>query len=486
MREAGLRLVDRVVDDLEGHVVQAATVVGIADIHARAFAHRVQAAQNGDRGGIVILPGSETSVIGRRGRRYRACRGITPWGVGRLQNIGALRAKEASTPCPEPFNRPRARQRSKRLLLLFFRKNRPSAPLPVLTNAARPDAKAKTPPHPSPSGKPALPAPQAPPQSASRRGRSRCTAGSSSSSSGAIPRASAISAACARTTPISIALLLARCWRTTRRARCRHPSAACPPGGRPACWCRPPHVRAAARCQFEPAQPVLHRQSGLARGQPRRPPGRARASLARGKLAEAAGAAFSRATKPARAADTATAWRATASSSPLSQAASGRAPASRAPARTRRRSASAVSWAATSRAWPGSSAHTRRSRKRRRPAAPSANSVSICGVSQITAMRAASSAWLRGSAPSSRNTRRSPPPAGSPVPMSVCAAPSLSRPATAQVPGPSCRAISDSRERPKPRPGLSRDIASSRLVLPEPFGPVITAIRPAGRQVSAA
>ena len=46
---AGERFVDGVVDDLVDHVVQARAVVGVADIHARTFAHRVEAAQNLDR-----------------------------------------------------------------------------------------------------------------------------------------------------------------------------------------------------------------------------------------------------------------------------------------------------------------------------------------------------------------------------------------------------------------------------------------------------
>ena len=46
---AGQRLVDRVVDDLVDHVVEAGAVVGVADIHARPLAHRVEAAQDLDR-----------------------------------------------------------------------------------------------------------------------------------------------------------------------------------------------------------------------------------------------------------------------------------------------------------------------------------------------------------------------------------------------------------------------------------------------------
>ena len=39
---AGQRLVDRVVDDLEDHVVQAGAVIGVADVHAGALAHRIK------------------------------------------------------------------------------------------------------------------------------------------------------------------------------------------------------------------------------------------------------------------------------------------------------------------------------------------------------------------------------------------------------------------------------------------------------------
>ena len=41
-REPGLRLVDRVVHDLPHHVVQAGEVVGVADVHPGALAHRVR------------------------------------------------------------------------------------------------------------------------------------------------------------------------------------------------------------------------------------------------------------------------------------------------------------------------------------------------------------------------------------------------------------------------------------------------------------
>jgi len=40
---AGQGLVDRVVDDLENHVVQAGPIVGVTDVHSRPFAHCLEA-----------------------------------------------------------------------------------------------------------------------------------------------------------------------------------------------------------------------------------------------------------------------------------------------------------------------------------------------------------------------------------------------------------------------------------------------------------
>ena len=54
-RMAGQRLVDRVVDDLVDHVVEARAVVGVADVHARALAHRVEAAEHLDRASAVVV-----------------------------------------------------------------------------------------------------------------------------------------------------------------------------------------------------------------------------------------------------------------------------------------------------------------------------------------------------------------------------------------------------------------------------------------------
>ncbi len=47
------RFVDRVVDDLVDHVMQAGTVIGIADIHARPLAHRVEPVQHLDRALVI-------------------------------------------------------------------------------------------------------------------------------------------------------------------------------------------------------------------------------------------------------------------------------------------------------------------------------------------------------------------------------------------------------------------------------------------------
>ena len=50
----GKRLVDGVVDDFIDHVVQAGTVIGIADIHAGPFAHGIKALEDLDRIGSIF------------------------------------------------------------------------------------------------------------------------------------------------------------------------------------------------------------------------------------------------------------------------------------------------------------------------------------------------------------------------------------------------------------------------------------------------
>jgi hypothetical protein len=47
------RLVDRVVDDLENHVMKARAVIGVADVHAGPFADGLEALQHLDFGGVV-------------------------------------------------------------------------------------------------------------------------------------------------------------------------------------------------------------------------------------------------------------------------------------------------------------------------------------------------------------------------------------------------------------------------------------------------
>ena len=61
----GERFVDCIVRNLENHVVQPRTVVGIADIHAGAFAHGIEALQHLDAvGTIFILVGVSGAVAG--------------------------------------------------------------------------------------------------------------------------------------------------------------------------------------------------------------------------------------------------------------------------------------------------------------------------------------------------------------------------------------------------------------------------------------
>ncbi len=52
---SGQGFVDRVVDHLEYHVVQAAAVIGVANVHAGTFAYGIQPFQHFDAGGVVRL-----------------------------------------------------------------------------------------------------------------------------------------------------------------------------------------------------------------------------------------------------------------------------------------------------------------------------------------------------------------------------------------------------------------------------------------------
>ena len=77
---AGQRLVDRVVDDLVDHVVQAGAVIGVADIHARPLAHGVEPAQHLDRlliVGCVFAVGMGGAIAVRR--CARSPRHERPW-----------------------------------------------------------------------------------------------------------------------------------------------------------------------------------------------------------------------------------------------------------------------------------------------------------------------------------------------------------------------------------------------------------------------
>src|SRR5262249_42721928 len=64
---AGQVLVDRVVDHLVDEVVQSAAVIGVADVHARALAHTLQALEDADRAGVVAGVAIVAVVTGIRG-----------------------------------------------------------------------------------------------------------------------------------------------------------------------------------------------------------------------------------------------------------------------------------------------------------------------------------------------------------------------------------------------------------------------------------
>ena len=308
-----------------------------------------------------------------------------------------------------------------------------------------------------------------------RRSGSRCTAGSSSSSSGAKPRAAAISAA----------------WPGPRRP-------AAPSAGR--CWPARPavplgrvgeHHVGAVRAQRGGAgrgvagaaggqlgaQPVLHRQRravarrsaiGQASADAARPGRRRRRRRQRrvqpGHQRRARGGGGDRVARHGV----------------LQAGQPGGVRAARRASR-RLRCAMAVSWAATSRAWPGSSAQTRRSRKRRRPDSAlleqpvhlrgQPDRGDACGHLRLAARRRRRPGGRRGD-PAGAVRRR----AGADVesrPSGVA-----NRPATAQ------RRAARGPRRPGRRcapragrgPGPSSEIASSRLVLPLPFGPNSTLI----------
>jgi hypothetical protein len=67
---AGQRFVDRVIDDLVDHVVQAAAIVGVADVHARPLAHGIEAFQNPDRFSAVFDGNGKLSIGNRLPGRF--------------------------------------------------------------------------------------------------------------------------------------------------------------------------------------------------------------------------------------------------------------------------------------------------------------------------------------------------------------------------------------------------------------------------------
>ena len=74
--EAGERLVDGVVDDLVDHVVQARAVIGVADVHARPLAHRLQALQDLDALFVVTVAAGSTALgAGVSGRLFSPAAG---------------------------------------------------------------------------------------------------------------------------------------------------------------------------------------------------------------------------------------------------------------------------------------------------------------------------------------------------------------------------------------------------------------------------
>ncbi len=98
---AGQRLVDGVVHDLIDHVMQARAVVGVADVHAGAFAHRIQALENLDGfraiGGLFgrVLVALGGGLVGHSEVRRRGPRGPRKTTSDPLENSFLRRADSA-------------------------------------------------------------------------------------------------------------------------------------------------------------------------------------------------------------------------------------------------------------------------------------------------------------------------------------------------------------------------------------------------------
>ena len=119
---ADLRLVDRVVDELEDHVVQAREVVGVPDVHAGPLADGLQALQELDRvggvGGAHRTPVTRSTARRARGaatatraaphlqdgrRPPRPARRTAPRSSGARSRSGGQRSRNSST---QPSERP--------------------------------------------------------------------------------------------------------------------------------------------------------------------------------------------------------------------------------------------------------------------------------------------------------------------------------------------------------------------------------------------
>jgi hypothetical protein len=95
---AGQGLVDRVVDDLEDEVVQAGAVGRVADVHARALAHGLEAFEDLDGpfavGGWVATLLHHGDDLGRVDRFAGQARGV----VGHVVHFGKRRAGRVGRP----------------------------------------------------------------------------------------------------------------------------------------------------------------------------------------------------------------------------------------------------------------------------------------------------------------------------------------------------------------------------------------------------
>ena len=100
---AGQRFVDRIVDDFVDHVVKARAIVGIADIHAGALAHGIEASEHFDVVGTVVggvqlrgrqLRGVQFSRVQLRGVQVGLLAGgfnhweLSKWGVKCTRFVG--------------------------------------------------------------------------------------------------------------------------------------------------------------------------------------------------------------------------------------------------------------------------------------------------------------------------------------------------------------------------------------------------------------